>query len=384
MSKTFFALSEFESRWKRVRSEMARSGIDVLIVVSPININYLVGAAAKSYQAFQCLLFPLEPGPLTMLLRLSDVAEVIDHSLVEDVRGWGGRKLEDPIEVLTKIIADKGYAQKRLALECPPYYLSVAHHRKLQVALGDNLVADATTLVEDLKLVKSPAELTYIRRAAEIADIGMESIVRSLAVGRTEREVAAEAHRAMMAAGGDSPPSPMNFVSGERTCYAHGLPSDRVLQNGDFMHIEYGASYRRYTSTIARHLSIGHASARARELHDVTREACDACIASIKAGVPAEVPHLAAVEAIRKAGLEEFNLHLTGYGIAPGFPPSWGETLNMFYGSKYVLQAGMVVSVEPPIFIHRERMGARLIDCVIVKEDGAEILSRYPRDLIEL
>ena len=385
MSRSFFSASEFATRQRRVREEMARRGIEILVVTSPININYLVGANAKAYQVFQALLFPLDASAgTTILLRLSDVAEVKDDSLVDDVRGWGGRKFEDPVDAFCRVIDDKGMRGRRFGLESPAYYLSVHNYKRLMSELQSENLVDATDLVEPLKFVKSSEELAYVRKAAAIADIGMEAIVAHSGAGRTEREVAAEAHRAMMAAGGDSPASPMNFVSGERTCYAHGLPSDRELRDGDFIHVEYGGAYRRYTSTIARHLSIGSASAQARRLHDVTLEACDACIALIKNGVRAEDVHLKAVEVIRKAGFEEFNLHTTGYGIAPGFPPAWGENLNMFYGSEDVLRAGMVVSIEPPIFMHRDKIGARLIDCVIVGQNGAELLSRYRRDLIEI
>jgi Xaa-Pro aminopeptidase len=173
----------------------------------------------------------------------------------------------------------------------------------------------------------------------------------------------------------------MNFVSGERTCYAHGMPSDRVLGPGDFMHIEFGGQYRRYCSTIARHFSMGEPSKRAREVHQATFDACTAAMAVMRPGVRAADVHEVAVAVIRDAGMEPYNLHTTGYGIAPGFPPSWGESINMFYGSEDVLEAGMVLSVEPPVFIHSEKIGGRLIDCVVVKDGGVEILSRYPTDL---
>ena len=381
VSKTFFEQSEFETRQKRTRQAMEAEGIDLLIVTSPININYLVGIATKAYQTFQCLLFPLSGEP-TFLIRLSDAPEAIDHGLVADVRGWGGVRFEDPIDRLLETLKESRFAGKRLGIEWPAYYVSVAHYRKLTAAMGDRL-KDATSLIEKLKFVKSPAELAYVRKAAEIADIGVEAIAATIAPGLTERDVAAEAHRALMAAGGDSPPSPMNFSSGERTPYSHGLPSDRVLKTGDFMHVEFGGSYRKYCSTIARHFNLGPPSKRAQEIHDVLLESCDVTMATIKAGVRAEDVHLAAAKVIHDAGLGAYNVHTTGYGIAPGFPPSWGESTNMFYGSNDVLEAGMVMSVEPPIFIHPEKIGGRLIDCVIVTETGCEMLSRYPRDLIQ-
>src|SRR5688500_19743564 len=99
MSSSFFELSEFKSRQQNVRSEMARQGIDVLLVTSPININYLIGSAAKSYQTFQCLVFPLGEGErMSMFLRLSDVAGAREHSCGGDGRGCGWRKLTEPVE----------------------------------------------------------------------------------------------------------------------------------------------------------------------------------------------------------------------------------------------------------------------------------------------
>ena len=98
--------------------------------------------------------------------------------------------------------------------------------------------------------------------------------------------------------------------------------------------------------------------------------------------MPAIVPHEAARRVIVDAGLEHARVHTTGYGLAPGFPPTWGEPLHMMGDSRYSLEEGMVISVEPPVFIGDERLGARIIDNVLVTKDGAELLTRFSRDLI--
>ena len=85
---------------------------------------------------------------------------------------------------------------------------------------------------------------------------------------------------------------------------------------------------------------------------------------------------------IAAAGLERGRVHTSDYGLAPGFPPTWGEPMHMIGGSRYTLKAGMVVSIEPPVFLGDEHLGARIIDNVLVTKDGAELLSRYSRDLI--
>ena len=185
----------------------------------------------------------------------------------------------------------------------------------------------------------------------------------------------------MMSLGGEFTSSPMNFVSGERTPYSHGFPSERVLQDGDLVHHEYGSAYRRYTCTIGRVMCIGEPTARMKEVYQVVRDACDAAIGAIRAGVPASVPHEAAKKVIGDAGMEEGRWHTTGYGIAPGFPPRWSEPFQMDGSSDEPLQSGMVLSIEPPVFLPEERLGARIIDNVLVTDTGCEILSKTSRDL---
>ena len=384
MSKHDFEAAEFAERQARVRGAMDVAGLDLLLVIAPVNINYLIGSRAKCYQEFQCLFFTLEDAPLTIMMRLAEVPELTDLSLAEDVRGWGGREPEDPVDVFQRIMVEKGFGDRRIGLEVPAYYLHPHDYERIKALLGEALVFDASRLIHDLKLVKSPAEIAYIRKASAIADAGMATATVAIRGGRTELEIAGDVHRTLMAQGSDAPASPMNFATGERTCYGHGMPSERVVQRGDFMHIEYGAAYKRYCATIGRQLCLGEPTPRMAEIYQVVRDACDACIAEIAAGVPAVVPHEAAKKVIADAGMDAYRLHTTGYGIAPGFPPAWGEDIHMFGGSSATLVAGMVVSIEPPVFIHEEKLGARIIDNVLVTETGCELLSGFTRDLVQL
>jgi Xaa-Pro dipeptidase len=99
----------------------------------------------------------------------------------------------------------------------------------------------------------------------------------------------------------------------------------------------------------------------------------------MRAGVPAIKVHEALKGVIAKAGLDQYRQHTSGYGMAPGFPPSWGEPTNMFGGSKDILQAGMVMTIEPGVFIKEEGLGVRLIDNCIITAGGVELLSTTPR-----
>jgi Xaa-Pro dipeptidase len=382
MSKHDFAASEFADRTRRVRAAIAQAGLDWMVLFHPVSLHWLTGSDAKSYQAFQCLLVSADERPLVMVTRESERAEIEADTLTARVETWGGSEPQDPLQVFARVADELGLRGARVGIEVPAYYLHPHHYVRLKDFLGAALKAEPTELVLRLKLVKSEQELLYIRDAAAIADRAMRTFIDSLAVGRTELELSGEVYRALQAAGSGLPASTLNLVSGERCGFSHGAPTERRLAAGDFGNIEFGAARRRYTSTIGRQFALGKPTARMRQIYDVVREASDACRAAIRAGVKAIVPHEAAKQVIARAGMDKYRIHTSGYGLAPGFPPSWGEPLNMFGGSTDVLEAGMVVTIEPPVFIGEEKLGARIIDNVLVTASGCELLSRFSRDLI--
>jgi Xaa-Pro dipeptidase len=399
-----FSLAEFSARHRRIREQMERDGLDTLVVFHPGNLNYLVGFRGKSYQDFQCLLFPREEAPLVFIVRHSDVPELERCTLADEVigyvglegvrsdsqngnaarRSYAGRDAEDGLEAFARVLHEPRYATGRVGVEAPQYYLSPGDHRAVLATVGDRVV-DASDLVAKTRLRKSAAEIEMIKQASRINDAAMEATRDAIAVGMTEFELVGETLRALLANGSDSPSSPPNFVSGPRTCYAHGGPSERRLQDGDFMHIEFGASHHRYPCSIGRDFCIGDPGARARELHEIQVAACDAVIAAAKPGASTYEPHEAARRVFADAGVEHGFVHTAGYGLGPGFPPVWGlEPLHFGPGPDVELQPGMVFTVEPPLLLAEEQLGARVIDNIVITDRGCEVLSGYPREITEI
>ena len=382
MSKHDFTSDEFHARRQRARQAIGAAGLDWLVVFHPVSIRWLTGSDAKSYQEFQCLLISATPGPIVVITRDGELNEFRDDALVDELHTFGGGEPEDPIEAFAALSKAYGLHEGRIGMEVPAFYLHPHHYVRIRQLFGEGLVAELTNLILDLTLVKSTQEIQYIREAARIADLAMVRFVRSLAIGRSELELAAEVYHELLTSGSGLAASPINLVSGDRSCFSHGAPTSRRLQRGDFGNIEYGATFRRYTATIGRQFSMGLPSARMVELYDIVKQASDACLANVRSGVPAHVPHEAAKRVISDAGLDHGRVHLSGYGLAPGSPPSWAEPLYLFGGSESVLQAGMVITIEPPVFLGEERLGARLIDNVLVTTTGYELLTQFPRDLI--
>ncbi|HQZ12695.1 MAG TPA: Xaa-Pro peptidase family protein [Devosia sp.] len=382
MSKHDFTAAEFAHRLRRTREAIGAAGLDWLVVIHPSHIHWLTGSDAKSYQEFQCLLVGARDEPLAVLTRNGEVHEFETDSLADEVTGYGGNENEDPIAAFAALAGRHGLRHCRVGLEVPAFYLHPRHYVALRDWLGPTLIAEPTDLIANLKLVKSPAELGYVRMAAALADLGMARFTADLAVGKTELELAGGVYETLLRNGSGIAASPINLVSGPRSAYSHGAPTERVLQRGDFINIEFGATFRRYTATIGRQFVLGPPTARMIELHDLVRRASDAMIATIRHGVAATVPHLAAKAIIGDAGHEAHRVHLSGYSLGAGFPPSWAEPLHLLADSPHTLRAGMVLTIEPPVFIGAEGLGSRIIDNVIVTETGAELLSRATRDLV--
>ena len=178
------------------------------------------------------------------------------------------------------------------------------------------------------------------RQVPLVEDGGRRDAFVARTVVRAEFALAGKVYDALLSAGSGIAASSINLVSGERCGFSHGAPTERALRRGDNVNIEFGATYRRYTATIGRQFCLGNPERRMLDIYNVVRRACDACIAAIGDGVPATVPHDAAQRVIAEAGMEAYRVHTTGYGLAPGFPPMWGEPLQMRAGSQYTLKAG--------------------------------------------
>ncbi|HET6606221.1 MAG TPA: Xaa-Pro peptidase family protein [Rhodopila sp.] len=382
MSKHDFTPAEFADRLTRLRASMEASELDWLLVAHPVSIRWLIGQDTKSYTVFQVLAISAQR--MVMFTRGTERAEFEADTVASEFRFYGGGEPEDPMQAFAAFAATLGLRKGRVGLEVPGAYMQPGHYIAVKALLGEALVQDGSGLVSALRAVKSPAELAYVRRAAEISAIGWKTLLAAVAEGKSELELTAAVYHALLSNGSGLPASTMNLMTGERCAFALGAPTDRTLKRGDPGLVEIGANRKRYTSTLGRQWTLGPASQRVKDLHAVVLEATEACIAEMRAGVRAVVPHEAAKAVIARAGLDECRMHTTGYGMAPGFPPSWGESPNLFGGSGDVLKAGMVVSIEPNVFLAAEGLGARLIDNVIVTESGVELLSTTPRRLVEV
>src|SRR5262245_35768761 len=369
-----FAEAEHRERLARARRRLGEAGFDGCVSVAPEHHYYLAGYDTwVSVNSPQALVFRTDGGEPTLVLRDVDRALALETSWVQDLRTY--RLLaEDPAGLVAEVAREHGLREGRLAVEQESYALPAALGLRLSQALGPARVEDATELLGDLRLVKSAAELAYLRQAAGHAAVGLEAVRTALRPGMTEIALAGQVEAALRAAGGDYAAIPTELTSGPRTPGGHGTPRERVIEPGDLVHLEFAGVARRYNAVAIQTLAAGEPSRRAREVYRLTRESLQAGVRAVRPGVPAEAVEEASLEPLRKAGLEAAAMMRFGYGVGVAYPPIWLETLQISRGVERRLEPGMVFVLHACVELGEGGIGVIMGGTYALTASGLEML----------
>lgn len=246
----------------------------------------------------------------------------------------------------------------------------------LQKAAPSAQFVGAESLFSDLRLCKDALEIKLMKEAERIAQDALAATVPFIKAGRTEKEIASELVINLLRQGSESelPFAPI-VAGGPNSANPHAVPTDRPLQEGDLLVIDWGGTYEGYFSDLTRTFAIGAVDPELRTIYETVKEANAAGRAAGKPHVVAGVVDVAARSVIEKAGYGKFFTHRTGHGLGM----EAHENPYMFAANKLILLPGMVYTVEPGIYLP-EKGGVRIEDNVVVSENGCEILSSYSRD----
>lgn len=370
-----FARAEYEGRVSRVRAEMARRGVDLLLVHTPENMLYLTGYQTAGYFSYQCLALPVESEPAILTRRLetenarllSWVPERLWYVDIDD-------KVDKTIELLQRF-----RRPARLGVEKNSWFLTVAVYERLAAALDGTTIVDCSQLVDQVRLVKSEAEIRYFREAAKIADTAMAAGIAAIREGATENDLAAAVSDAAIRAGSEYTGIPHLIKSGERCSIAHAAWDRRRLQRGDVVYMELSGCVKRYTSVVMRTNQLGPEDPEVRRAAEAVIDSLTRTIDRIRPGVTTGELYDTARSVIERHGFPAIPRRM-GYSLGLGFPPRWGEwdTLDFQPGGKTEVLPGMVFHVIPAIPL-RPDATIGFTETVLVTPTGHEILTTFPR-----
>jgi len=358
----------------KVRAWMAEQGIDAFLVTQPHNRTYLSGWFEDEAGAGILLIGQRHQFLLTSPL----YSEVVSH----DAAGWEVIVPPPPEREYTKIIVSlaQEHSWEKIGFEAEA--LSYAAYAKYSKA-GEGaftLQPIEGSYVDTLRLVKQPQEIELLRHAIAITDATFAHICRWIQPGMTEKEVEWEISRKMVELEADGPAFKTIVASGPNGSMPHAVAGQRRIQRGELITIDMGARYRSYCADMTRTICLGEpAEARMREIYDAVLGAMRTCEQKLHAGMSGREADALARNVLAEAGLAEHFVHSTGHGV--GLQVHEGPVLSQRAPEQVKLPIGCVVTVEPGVYI-AEWTGTRVEDCVLVKEDGVEVLTQSPTELV--
>ena len=377
-----FTKEEFTERQQKTIEQLKSRQLDGLLMFRQESMYYLSGYDSFGYVFFQCLFLDLN-GNLMLLTRAPDLRQARHTSVLEDIRIWQDSAEADPAVQLSQILEEFGCQGKRLGVEYDAYGLTAKNGKLLDAALADFCdLEDASDLVSRLRVVKSKAELAYVRRAAQLADLAYDEAHRLARPGTDEGDILAAMQGIIFANDGDYPANEFIIGSGQDALLCRYKSGRRKLSSPDQLTLEWAAAYRHYHAAMMRTIPIGQATALHKKMHVVNLVAMEACMAALKPGRPIGEVFDAYARICDDAGMQQHRLNATGYSLGTTFAPNWMDW-PMFYHGNPVLAAESMVFFLHMILMDSDNNHAMCFgQTVVVTATGCESLSQRPMDLV--
>lgn len=353
-----------QAKIKKVYELMDKEGLDALLIDSPENRYYLTGFTGTAGR---------------VLLTGKGAYFITDFRYVEQAKkqteGYEIVELSSNFEKgLNELLKKDGV--KRLGFESK----AISHEQFLKYNEVLEVELQKTTdLIEGLRVIKGPEEIEKIKKAVEITDAAFAHILGIIKPGVTEREIALELEFFQKRMGGEKNAFDFIVASGQRSSLPHGVASDKMIEKGDFVTLDFGVFYQGYCSDLTRTVVVGEPDEKQKEIYGLVLKAQLAVIERVKAGMSCKEVDEIARGIIGEAGYRE-NF---GHGLGHGIGLEIHEAPRVSFTSETILQPGMVVTNEPGIYIPGWG-GVRIEDDLLITEEGCEVLNKAPKELIIL
>lgn len=350
-----------QQRVERYRQLALKEGIEAALILKPENRYYLSGFRGSAG---------------VLVVDREKVFLLVDFRYVEQAREQApgvevvcSRQRQE--RELSEFLLELGYRAVRVEED----YITVKQLRGWQEALGERVeLVPSEDPALGMRLLKDALEIEWMQQAAAIADRAFAQLLPHIRPGRREQEIAAELEFAMRTLGAERAAFEIIVASGPRSALPHGVAGEKALVPGELVIIDFGAVYQGYCSDCTRTLVMGEAmTPEQRAVYEIVREAQEAALRLLRPGVHTAEVDKAAREVIQRYGYGDYFGHALGHGV--GLEVHEGPVLSWQDGG--VLEAGMVVTVEPAIYLPGWG-GVRLEEMVLITEAGCEILTRAP------
>lgn len=342
-----------------IKDILTAKGLDAIVITSPENLRYLSGFTG---------------GEGFLVLAKDQNTIIVDSRYTIQAK----QQTED-FEVIEyksnpyKLIADMGFS--KIGFEDGTISYSVYNKLKDVASAFEGVSAE----IDNLRKVKTDEEARCIRRAENIGDMAFEHILPFIKLGVTERDIALELEYFMKKNGADGLAFDSVVAVAERSALPHAEATDRAVEDGQFVLMDYGCRYNGYCGDMTRTVAVGNVDDKMKNIYDIVLKAQTESLKAVSAGVKNKEVDAVARNIIREAGFGDNFGHALGHGVGLLVH----EAPNLSPRSEDVLQAGNIVTVEPGIYVE-DFCGVRIEDLVLVTENGCENFTKSAKDLIIL
>src|SRR5215211_4053924 len=362
-----------QSRLDKLNASLQSSGLDAVILNPGPTLTHLTGLHFHLMERPVVLMFARDQEPAIVLPEL-ELQKVVSLPYKLQVFAYP----ENPAQwedVFRRAAQSLGLDGKQVGVE--PRQLRLLEFRYVKGGAPEADYPDASEVLSALRLRKDQAEVEAMRRAVKIAQDALEATLPLIRMGMTEKELSSELVVQLLKHGSEPEMPFAPIVSGgPNAANPHASPTERKLQEGDLLVVDWGAAYDGYISDLTRTFAVGQVDEEYQKIHRVVQEANAAGRAAARPGVPCAAVDKAARDVIENAGYSVYFTHRTGHGIGmEGHEEPYMRGDNM-----QLLEAGMAFTVEPGIYLP-DRNGVRIEDNVVIAEAGADVLSDMPREI---
>lgn len=384
-----FLPAEFRRRVDEVKKRMESAGLDLLLCQDPANMFYLTGFDSWSFYVPQVVMVHTDLDmPIWFGRPIDAKSALFTTYLSEDsVLSYSEKLLHHPefhpYDELCQLIISRGWGSNRIGVELDTHYYTARAHQHIVRGLPNARLVDSKELVNWARLVKSDAEVAYMREAGRILSNTMREAIAMLKPGVPQYEIAADVYRSQTRGidgkYGDYTSCVPLIQVGEGTTTPHLTWSAEKLPDSALIQMELAAAHRHYHACLSRAVHLGKPPQAVQRLAEVIVEGGDLALEHVKPGVLVE--EIAAVyqKVLQRNGYSKDSR--VGYSIGIGYPPDWGErTISIRAGETTPLQAGMCFHFQSGVWV--EDFGAAISESFVVTDKGAERLCDVERRLI--
>lgn len=361
------------ARLNKLTASLRTGGLDAVILNPGPTLKYLSGLNFHLMERPVVLFVVPDRDPVLVLPELElHKVDLFPYKVQAFAYGENPSEWEKAFRNAAQALGLDG---KHIGVE--PRQLRLLEFRHVQAGAPEADFPDATDVLAGLRLKKDKAEVDAMCKAVMIAQAALEAVIPQIKIGMTEKELSSELVMQLLKHGSESeiPFAPI-VSAGPNSANPHASPTERKLQAGDLLVVDWGAAYDGYISDLTRTFAVGEVDDEYKKIHKIVQEANAAGRAAAKPGLPCANVDIAARDVIEKSGYGKYFTHRTGHGIGmEGHEAPYIRGDNM-----QLLEPGMAFTVEPGIYLPGGN-GVRIEDNLVITEDGAECLSDMPREI---